>query len=249
MKTLRSRIAPGGLAAVSVVLALAAALALARAEREWPAFPTYESNLAFGPVFAGESLEQTFAAPSLPLRGLEVRAVRPWPDIVFVRIRDADDAAAPLLFEVQQPVAADGWIHARIPGAVDTSGRRLWVQIVNPSGSPTPLILHANRTDPYPQGTASARGDAGAGGVDLVMRAWRRVTPASLGMELLRAHAPGAMFAVATAAVLAGLAHVGIRRLAGPRSRLAALLLHVLAAAGGAMLLRAGFEGLAPWLG
>ncbi len=239
---------PGGLAAVSVVAALAAALALAGAEREWPTFPTYAFNLDFGPAFAGGSLEQTFTAPGTPLRALEVRAVSPWPDAVIVRVRDVGDPAAPLLVESGVQVAGDGVIRLGLPGTVDTSGRLLQVQVINPSESPTPLVLQANRTDPYPEGRAARGGDSGAGTVDLVMRTWRRVTPTALGVEVLRAHAVGAAFVLATAIVVTGLALAWVRPLVPHRSRHVLMAISVLVLAAGLALARLGFEHLAPWL-
>ena len=175
----------------SVVAALVALFALAKAEREWPAFPVYEANLDFGPVFEGELLEQTLVAPPTPLREIRLYAVSPWPPNVVVRLRDTAGPPAALLFESETPVSDDGTIRARIPGTLDTSRRLLRVQVVNPAGSIAPLALRASRTDPYPAGRAAARDDPGAGNVDLVMQTWRRVTPAAMAGEVWRVHAPG----------------------------------------------------------
>lgn len=250
MMTRRLRVAPGMLAAVSVVAALAAVLMLGTAEREWPAFPAYAFNLDFGPAFAGGSLEQGLAAPATPLRRIELHAVSPWPDAVLARVRDVGDPATPLLVESSVVVAADGAIRVAIPRTVDTSRRMLEIQVVNPPGSPTPLVLQANRTDPYAQGRAAIGGDVGTGSVDLVLRTWRRVTPAALGVEVVRANGLGALFALGSLIVIASLALAWVwRRFAG-RSRFAPASASacVLVAAAGLALLRLGFEVLAPWL-
>ncbi len=246
--TRRLRVMPSVLAAVSVVAALAAGLTLATAEREWPAFPAYAFNLDFGPAFAGGSLEQELATPATPLRRIELRAVSPWPDAVLVRVRDVSDSAAPLLVESSVEIGVDGTIQVAIPRTVDTSGRQLQIQVVNPLGSRTPLALQANRTNPYAQGHASIGGDVGTGSVDLVLQTWRRVTPTALGIEVVRANGLGALFALASLIVLAGLALAWVwRRFAG-RSRFAPTSACVLAAAAGLALARVGFEVLAPWV-
>lgn len=248
MMTRRLRVVPGMLAAVSVVAALAAVLMLGTAEREWPAFPAYAFNLDFGPAFAGGSLEQGLAAPATPLRRIELHAVSPWPDAVLARVRDVGDLATPLLVESSVVVAADGAIRVAIPRTVDTSRRMLEIQVVNPPGSSTPLVLQANRTDPYAQGRAAIGGDVGTGSVDLVLQTWRRVTPAALGIEVVRANGLGALFTLASLIVVTGLALVWVwRRFAG-RSRFAPASACVLVFAAGLALLRLGFEVLAPWL-
>ncbi len=239
---------PGVLAALSVVAALAAGLTLATAEREWPAFPAYAFNLDFGPAFAGGSLEQGLAAPATPLRRVELHAVSPWPDAVLVRVRDVGDPAAPLLVESSVEIGVDGTIQVAIPRTVDTSGRQLQIQVVNPPGSRTPLALQANRTNPYAQGRASIGGDVGTGSVDLALQTWRRVTPTALGIEVVRANGFGILFALASLLVIAGLALAWVwRRFAG-RSRFAPATACVLAAAVGLALARIGFEVLAPWV-
>ena len=239
---------PGVLAALSVVVALVAASTLAGAEREWPSFPDYAFNLDFGPAFAGGSLEQTFAAPSTPLRTIELRAVSPWPDSVMVRVREAGDSAAPLLVESSIQVAADGAIRLELPRTVDTSGQLLQIQVINPPASPTPLALQANRTDPYAEGQAAIGGDAGTGSVDLVMQTWRRVTPTALGTEMLHANALGAVFALGTLVVAAGLALAVVWRWFAGRSRSVLAAAGFLVVAAGLGLLRVGFEVIAPWV-
>jgi len=248
MMTRRFRVVPGMLAAVSVVAALATVLMLGTAEREWSAFPAYAFNLDFGPAFAGGSLEQGLAAPATPLRRVELHAVSPWPDTVLVRVRDVGDPAASLLVESSVEVDANGTIRVAIPRTVDTSRRMLQIQVVNPAGSSTPLVLQANRTDPYAQGRAAIGGDVGTGSVDLVLQAWRRITPTALGIEVVRANGLGALFTLASLIVVAGLALVWIwRRFAG-RSRSALTSACALVAAAGLALARIGFEVLAPWL-
>lgn len=244
----RFGVAPGVLAALSVVAAVAAALALVSAERQWPAFPTYAFNLDFGPAFAGGSLEQTFTAPATPLRRIELRAVSPWPETVTVRVRDVGDPEAPLLVESSVGIAADGAIRLDLPGTVDTSARFLEVQVVNPPESPTPLALQANHTAPYRGGQAAIGSDPGAGSVDLVLQTWRRVTPAALGLEVLRANALGALFALATLIAVAGLASAWAWRRSGDRSRSVVSAAGLLGVAAGLGLLRVGFEALAPWV-
>ena len=244
----RFGVAPGVLAALSVVAAVAAALALAGAERQWPAFPAYAFNLDFGPAFAGGSLEQTFTAPATPLRRIEVRALSPWPDRVILRVRDIGDPATPLLVESDVQVADDGSIRLELPGTVDSSGRLLQIQVSNPTGSLTPLVLEANRTDPYVEGRASGGGDPGLGTVDLVMQTWRRVTPAALGIEVLRANALGAVFALVSLFAVAGLALAWVWRRFADRSRSVVAAAGLLGVAVGLGLLRVGFEVLAPWV-
>ena len=244
----RFGVARGVLAALSVVAALAAALALGGAERQWPAFPTYASNLDFGPAFAGGSLEQTFAAPATPLRRIELRAVSPWPETVMVRVRDVGDPAAVVLVESSVGIAADGAIRLDLPGTVDTSERFLQIQVVNPPESPTPLTLQANHTDPYGDGQAAIGSDPGTGSVDLVLQTWRRVTPTALVLEVLRANALGALFALTTLVAVAGLALAWIRRRRSDRSRSVAAAATFLGLAVGLGLLRVGFEVLAPWV-
>ena len=248
MMSRRFRVVRGGLVALSVVAVLAAALALAGAERQWPTFPTYAFNLDYGPAFAGGSLEQTFAAPATPLRSIEVRAVSSWPDAVIVRLRDVGNPAAPLLVESGIQVAGDGVIRLEPPGTVDTSGRLLQVQVINPPESLIPLVLQANRINPYAGGQATLGGDAGAGTVDLVMQTWRRVTPTALAVEVLRAHALGTLFAVATAIVAACLALAWVRGRLALRSRSVVAAAALLVIAAGLALARVGFEALAPWL-
>ena len=244
----RFGVAPVVLAAVSVVAALAAALALGGAERQWPAFPTYAFNLDFGPAFAGGSLEQTFAAPATPLRRIELRAVSPWPENVTVRVRDVGDPGAVVLLESSVGISADGAIRLDLPGTVDTSGQSLQIQVANPPGSRTPLTLQANRTDPYANGLASGGGDPGPGTIDLVLQTWRRITPAALGLEVLRANALGALFALATLIAVAGLALAWVLRQFGDRSRTVVAAVGLLGVAVGLGLLRVGFEVLAPWV-
>ena len=243
----RFGVAPGVLAALSVVAAVAAAVALGGAERQWPAFPTYAFNLDFGPAFAGGSLEQTFEAPATPLRRIELRAVSPWPETVTVRVRDVGDPAAVVLVESTVGIAADGEIRVDLPGTVDTSARFLQVQVVNPPESPTPLALQANHTDPYGGGQAAIGSDPGTGSVDLVLHTWRRVTPTALGMEVLRANALGAAFALATVITVAGLALAWVWRRCADRSRSVVAAAGLLCVAAGLGLLRVGFEVLAPW--
>ena len=245
----RFGVAPGVLATLSVVAVLAAALALVGAERQWPAFPTYAFNLDFGPAFAGGSIEQTVAAPGTPLRRIELRAVSPWPETVTVRVRDVGDPAAPrVLVEASVGISADGAIRLDLPGTVDTSGRSLQIQVANPPGSRTPLTLQANRTDPYANGLASGGGDPGPGTIDLVLQTWRRITPAALGLEVLRANALGALFALATLIAVAGLALDWVLRQFGDRSRTVVAAVELLGVAVGLGLLRVGFEVLAPWV-
>ncbi len=244
----RFGMAPGVLAALSVVVAVAAALALVSAERQWPAFPTYAFNLDFGPAFAGGSLEQTFAAPATPLRRIELRAVSPWPETVTVRVRDVGDPEIPLLVESSVGIAAGGAIRLDLPGTVDTSARFLQIQVVNPPESTTPLALQANHTDPYGGGQAAIGSDPGAGSVDLVLQTWRRVTPAGLGLEVLRANALGALFALATLIAVASLAPAWAWRRYADRSRMVVAAAGLLGVAVGLGLLRVGFEALAPWV-
>ena len=240
--------ARGVLAALSVVAALAAALALGGAERQWPAFPTYAFNLDFGPAFAGGSLEQTFAAPATPLRRIELRAVSPWPETVTVRLHDVGDPAAVVLVESSVGIAADGAIRLDVPGTVDTSARFLQIQVINPPDSPMPLALQANHTDPYRDGQAAIGSDPGTGSVDLVLQTWRRVTPTALGMEVLRANALGALFALVSLIALAGLALAWFWRRFADRSRSVMAAAGLLGVAAGLGLLRVGFEVLAPWV-
>lgn len=244
----RFGVARGVLAALSVVLAVAAALALGGAERQWPAFPTYAFNLDFGPAFAGGSLEQTFAAPATPLRRIELRAVSPWPETVTVRVRDVGDPAVVVLVESSVGIAADGAIRLDLPGTVDTSERFLQIQVVNPPESPTPLALQANHTDPYGGGQAAIGSDPGTGSVDLVLQTWRRVTPTALALEVLRANALGALFALMSLVAVAGLALAWGWRRFGDRSQLVATTAGLLGVAVGLGLLRVGFEVLAPWV-
>jgi len=203
--TQRSRAILGLAMSASLVAAVVALLALARAEREWPAFPVYAATLDFGPVFGGELLEQTLQAPPTPLRELRLSAVSPWPATVIVRLGDAADSSDSLLFESETRVPDDGTIRVRIPGTLDTSRRSLRLQVVNPPGSLSPLTLQASRTDPYPIGRAAARDDSGAGNVDLVLQTWRRVTPATVAGEVWHAHPPGAAFIVVTLGLPTGL--------------------------------------------
>ncbi len=244
----RFGVARGVLAALSVVAAVAAALALGGAERQWPAFPSYAFNLNFGPAFAGGSLEQTFAAPATPLLRIELRAVSPWPETVMVRVRDVGNPAAVVLVESSVGIAADGAIRLDLPGTVDTSERFLQVQVVNPPESLTPLALQANHTDPYGGGQAAIGRDPGTGSVDLVLQTWRRVTPTALALEVLRANALGALFALTSLVAVAGLALAwGWPRIAD-RSRSVAAAATLLGFAVGLGLLRIGFEVLAPWV-
>ena len=244
----RSRAILGLAMSASVVAAVVALLALARIEREWSAFPVYEANLDFGPVFGGELLEQTLIAPPTPLREIRLYAVSPWSATVIVRLRDTAHSPDSLLFESETRVHDDGTIRVRLPGTLDTSGRSLRLQVVNPPGSLSPLTLQASRTDPYPTGRAAARDDPGSGNVDLVLRTWRRVTPATLAGEVWRAHAPGAVFVVVTLGLLAGL----VLRLLRRHTRrwplpvfLSASLMFLTAAF---VLAGIGFGSLAPWV-
>lgn len=246
--TRRSRVVLGLAMSASLVAAMVALLALARAEREWPAFPVYAANLDFGPVFGGELLEQTLRAPPTPLRELRLYAVSPWPATVIVRLRDAAGSPNSLLFEAETRVHDDGTIRVRTPGTLDTSRRWLRLQVVNPPGSLSPLTLQASRTNPYPIGRAAARDDPGAGNVDLVLRTWRRVTPATVAGEVWQAHAPGAAFVVVTLGLLAGLVtHLLRRRMRRwplPVFHVAILILltAIFVMAG------IGFASLAPWV-
>ena len=231
----------------SLVATLAALIALARTEREWPAFPVYAANLDFGPVFEGELLEQTLVAPPTPLREIRLYSVSPWPATVVVRLRDAAHSSDALLLESETRVSDDGTIRVRIPGTLDTSRRLLRIQVVNPAGSPAPLTLQASRTDPYPRGRAAARDDPGAGNVDLVLRTWRRVTPAALAGEVWRAHAPGAVFAVATLGLLAGLLLCWLRRRTRQWPLQVFLTASLLLLTAGLLMAGAGLDRLAPW--
>lgn len=233
--------------AASLVAALAALIAVARAEGEWPAFPAYPANLDFGPVFEGELLEQTIAAPATPLREFRLFAVPPWPAKVTVRVRDAGQASNDLLYESQTPIGASGSIRVRIPGTVDTSRRILRVQVVNPAGSSTPLTLRASRINPYPDGQAAARDDVGEGNVDLVMETRRRVTPGSLAQEVWRAHAPGAVFILLTVSVVGGAVLGWLRRRTAGRPLPVSISAGLLLLTAGLLAARIGFAWLAPW--
>ena len=226
---------------------MAALFVLIRAEREWPAFPQYSANLDFGPVFAGELLEQTMIAPSTPLREIQLLAVQPWPATVVVRVRDMQRPSNDLLFESATRISDDGSIRVRIPGTVDTSGRPLRIQVVNPAGSSTPLTLQASRTDPYPDGEAAARDDVGEGNVDLVLQTRRRVTPGSLGLEVWRAHSPGAMFAIATVGLIGGAALNQIRRWTLRWQMPVFVTASLLLLTAGLLAARIGFVWLVPW--
>lgn len=231
----------------SLVAALAVLTASARAESEWPAFPAYPANLDFGPVFEGELLEQTVAAPATPLREFRLFAVPPWPPRVTVRVRDAEQPSNDLLYESQTRISADGSIRVRVPGTVDTSRRHLRIQVVNPAGSSTPLTLRASRTDPYPDGRAAARDDVGEGNVDLVLETWRRVTPGSLALEVWRAHAPGAIFVLLTVSVTGGVALRWLGGRTAERRMPVFLTAGLLLLAAGFLAARIGFAWLAPW--
>ena len=233
--------------AASLVAALAALIAVARAEGVWPAFPAYPANLDFGPVFEGELLEQTIAAPATPLREFRLFAVPPWPVKVTVRVRDARQASNDLLYESQTPIGASGSIRVRIPGTVDTSRRNLRIQVVNPPGSSTPLTLRASRTDPYQDGRAAAHDDFGAGNIDLVLETWRRVTPGSLAQEVWRAHAPGAVFVFLAVSVIGGVVLQWLRRQTAGRPLQVSLSAGLLLLTAGFLAARIGFALLAPW--
>ena len=243
----RSRILLGLAVAASVVGMLAALIAFARAEREWPGFPAYPANLDFGPVFEGELLEQTVVAPPTPLREIRFFAVEPLPATVIVRVRDAEHSSSDLLLESSVRVRVDGSIRIRIPGTVDTSQRFLRLQVINPTDSSTPLTLRASRTDPYPEGRAAARDDVGDGNVDLVLEAWRRVTPGSLAVEVWRAHAPGAVFALLTTCFLAGVALHRLRHWMARQPMPIFLTASLLLLTGGLLAAQVGFVWLAPW--
>lgn len=243
----RSRTFLGLAVSASLVAALAALAGFARVESAWPAFPAYPANLDFGPVFEGELLEQTVAAPATPLREVRLFAVSPWPPWVAVRVRDTGQPSTDLLFESPARVSDDGSIRIRVPGTVDTSGRSLRIQVVNPAGSSTALTLHANRTDPYPHGQAAARDDVGEGNVDLVLFASRRVTPGSLALEVWRAHVTGALFVVFTVGLLGGVALLQLRRWTARRPLPVFLTMSLLLLTGALLAARIGFAWLAPW--
>ncbi|MYD95531.1 MAG: hypothetical protein F4Y02_18005 [Chloroflexi bacterium] len=243
----RSRTLLGLVVSASVVVVLAALIVFARAEREWPGFPVYPANLDFGPVFKGELLEQTVVAPPTPLREIRFFAVEPWPAAVIVRVRDAEQSSSDLLFESSARVRADGSIPIRVPGTVDMSGRLLRIQVINPLDSSTPLTLRASRTDPYPEGRAAARDDVGEGNVDLVLEAWRRVTPRSLAIEVWRAHAPGATFVILTTCLLGGVALHRLWRWTARWPKPVFLTASLLLLAAGLLAARVGLAWLAPW--
>ena len=232
----------------SVVAALAALFALVRTEREWPAFPVYAANLDFGPVLAGGLLEQTLVAPPTPLREIKLHAIPPWPDTVIVRIREAHQPSDGVLLELTTRVLPDGSIRLRIPGTLDTSRRSLRVQVVNPPDSSAPLTLQANRGDAYPNGRALAHDDPGDGRVDLVLQAWRRITPAAAALELWRAHIPGAVFVIWTVGIAAVGGFTWLRRRLAKRPLPALLTASLLLLTAGLLAARMGFAVLAPWL-
>lgn len=243
----RSRTILGLAVSASLVAALAALATFALAESEWPAFPVYPANLDFGPVFEGELLEQTVAAPATPLREIRLFAVSPSPARVVVRVRDIGQPSTDLLFESPTRISADGSIRVRVPGTVDTSGRTLRIQVVNPAGSSTPLTLKANRTDPYPHGEAAARDDVGQGNVDLVLATWRRVTPVSLALQVWRAHVPGALFVIFAVGLLGGTALLQLRRWTAQWPLPVFLATSLLLLTGALLAARIGFAWLAPW--
>ena len=163
-------------------------------------------------------------------------------------MRDVGDPGTPLLVESSVGIAADGRIRLDLPGTVNTSARFLQVQVINPLDSPTPLALQANHTAPYGDGQAAIGSDPGTGSVDLVLQTWRRVTPAALGIEVLRENALGAVFALVSLIAAAGLTLAWIWRRCADRSRSVVAAAGLLGVAVGLGLLRVGFEALAPWV-
>ena len=219
------------------LLAVAAGLSLATAERQWPAFPAFDSNLEFGPFGAGGSLTQTLQAPSTPLSAVALYVVGQPPNDVALRVFDGmhadEDSVIAEARGVEDPT---GRLRFDIPPPVDTSGRRLLLQIVNPVGSGASLTLQANFADPYTDGLASAHGDPGDGRVDIRLDAWRRMTPVDVAREVAQRTPLGAVFAAVTVMVVASI----LRRSLPSWSLVAAIVL---------VALRLGFEVMAPWMG
>lgn len=218
------------------LVAVAATLSLATAERQWPAFPAFDSNLAFGPFGAGGSLTQTLQAPSTPLSAVAIYVVGQPPNDVALRVFDgmhADEDA--VIAEARGVADSAGRLRFDVPRPVDTSGRRLLLQIVNPVGSGASLTLQANFANPYTRGLASANGDPGSGRVDIRLDAWRRMTPVDVAREVAQRSALGAVFAAVTVIVAASI----LRRLLPSWSLVVAIVL---------VALRLGFEVMAPWM-
>ena len=216
-------------------MAVAVILSLATAERQWPAFPAYDFNLAYGPFGAGGSVTQTLQAPSTPLSALTLYVVGRAPDHLDLRVFDGDDPDETRLIAEARGVAdALGRVRFDIPRPVDTSGRRLLLLIVNPADFGSTLTLQANFANPYSEGMATGMGDAGTGRVDLRLDGWRRMTPVDVVREVVQRTPLGAVFVVVTVIVVAAVF----------RRYLRSWGLGVVAVL---VALRLGFEVLAPW--
>lgn len=237
-------------ALVGLVALLSGVYALATAEREWPSLPAIDFNLEYGPLPPGAAAEQSLGDMPEPLTKAAVWIDRPASGVrAIVRILQKSGSGQTVLFEQLVDVEPSGEAAMGIPPHVSVVGSDMVIQVVNPADSPVPIYLRGNRVDGYGDGQASINGDPGSGDNDLVLQVWRRSTPRSVLMSMLRTPVVSLLFLAATAAALiigAGWVSRRAARMAGgalPEAAIAALII----AGSSTWVLFGVFSALEPW--
>ena len=237
-------------ALVGLIALLSGAYALATAEREWPSVPAIDFNLEYGPLPPGAAAEQSLGDIPEPLTKAAVWIDRPTSGVrTIVRILQKSGLEETVRFERLVDVEPSGEAAIEIPPHVSVVGSGIAIQIVNPADSPGSLYLQGNRLDGYRDGQASIYGDPGSGDNDLVLQLWRRSTPRSVLMSMLRTPVVSLLFLAATAVALvigAGWVSLWAVRMAGgalPDAVIVALLI----AGSSAWALFGVFNALEPW--
>ena len=237
-------------ALVGLITLLSGGYALATAEREWPSVPAIDFNLEYGPLPPGAAAEQSLGDMPEPLTKAAVWIDRPTSGVrAIVRILQKSGSEQTVLFEQLVEVEPSGEAAIEILPHVSVVSSDIAIQIVNPADSPGPLYLQGNRVDGYRDGQASIYGDPGSGDNDLVLQLWRRSTPRSVLMSMLRTPVVSLLFLAATAAALViGAGWVSLRavRMAGgalPDAGIVALLI----VGSSTWVLFSVFNALEPW--
>ncbi len=188
----------------ALVVLVVGLYALGTAEREWPSVANIDFNLEYGPLPPSAAAEQSLGDLPQAITKAAVWVSEPEPGIrAIVRILRRSGSGLTVVFEQIVDVEPSGRAAIEIPPHVSVVDSGIVIQAVNPGDSLGAIYLQGNRVDGYPNGQASINGDIGSGSNDLVLQLWRRSTPRSFLISILRTSAGGVMFLAATAAVFA----------------------------------------------
>ena len=239
-------------ALVGLVLLVSGLYSLATAEREWPSVPKidFDPEFEYGPLPANTSAEQSLGDIPQPLTKVAVWVDEPAPGVkVIVRVLQESGSGQILLFEQLVDVEPSGEAAVEIPPHVSVVGSGVIIQAANPEDALGPIYLQASRVDGYPDGQSSINGDLGNGDNDLILQLWRRSTPRSVLMSILRTPAASLLFLAATATALAIGAGWASRRAAriGGGALAEATIVALLIAGSSVWVLFGVFNALEPW--